>query len=439
MLRTKTLQNGLRIVLDRRPREHQVTIVIGIPRGARDEPAAYAGCLHLIEHLISSRFPWNDEISREMDKVGADLNAQTSEDCTMFYCTIPSRSVSWALALMIELVLEPRFTEDDVALEREVVLEEYREDKDLVETDLERGRTLGLFRDHPLATNVFGRPSTLQRLSPSRITRLWRRLLDPRQMVVTVVGGFEPSRVVPLIKQRLGTLQPPPFPLPRQPSMRITKSRSHCSLFLYDRLKQVSFYWSFLLPGFRSRSRFPLMILANILGGRDSSPLYLELRKRGLVYTLSTDLWLFGEGGYLTLSSATSREPKATELVRSKFFEVITTIGSFLRRYKSQGVPAREHDLSVTWLCRDLRREYRDTVHVGRSYTAQMCCYGRIMSLPTLLRRIRSTTREEVHAAARKFLVMDRLHLSAAGPLTRRDREKLHAMFPDSRTHRRSP
>lgn len=435
MARIVTFPNGLRLVLERRPREKQTAIVVGIGRGTGDEPASYAGALHLIEHLVWDRYPWQLDVAREIDRIGALHNASTSEDATMFYCTVPGRSTLWGLEMLADLVQEPKFTEGDLEQERETILEELHESLDTSTETLVRLRNHWLFNGHSLGRPILGQPGSLKRLSFSRVMRFWHRLIDPRSVVVSVVGSFDTGVVTAHARQRFGHLGIPSNPLPRRRHVIPRPRAERCSI-RYSNLKQVNFLWSHALPGYRSRSRYALMLLANILGGRLSSPLFHELRERGLIYSVDSEIWLFPEIGYLTISSASSRRTRTTDHEREKFFETLSVIREHVRRYYERGVPAEEFELSQQAVRHSMRRAYLDPDHAARSYAAQLLSHGTLVDRETFVKRIIATKHNEVNDAARRFLDPGTASLCAVGPLTRRERERLHAMFPERKKRR---
>jgi len=101
--------------------------------GAADESDDIAGIAHLFEHLLfkgTKRRPVG-QIAREIESLGGDLNAYTSYDQTVMHMTLASRHLERGLDILSDSLMNSVVEEDELAREREVVLEEIRRRNDM--------------------------------------------------------------------------------------------------------------------------------------------------------------------------------------------------------------------------------------------------------------------------------------------------------------------
>ena len=419
MPQIRTLRNGLRIVLDRNPKSKQTCIVVAIGRGSSHEPAHLAGISHFLEHLIAKRYPWSDDIAREFDRIGMEINASTSEDCIMFYCTVPSRHTSWGFDLLADLLLVPEFTVDDVENERGVVIEELRGDHDDI---MERVSMLScrlLFNGHSLGKWIFGRRSSLERMTLSSLQHYWQRLLDPQHMVISVVGNFDREYLMTKVRRRFADHDSPSNPIPPRRLIAPQATAEHF-IFRNEGSEHTYFDLTFKLPGWRTKYRLPLMVLSNILGGRCSSPIFLQLRDQGLVYGMDTDIWFFPETGFLTLSSSVTRE---------NLFEHLQVIKDQLRQYRIDGIPSDEFQLALQNMRAQALMNFARSQYAAKFYAGQILAHGQAIDLGTFLRQLSQVRRNQVNRAAQRFLQTSNSYLAGIGPLTRRDKEKIRILL----------
>ncbi len=422
MARLQTLPNGLRYVFIPRSKQKRASIVVGFGIGASEEPFRYAGALHLMEHLLIGRSRQSAQYARDLDMIGAEMNGMTTSDCIMFHCDLPGRFARWGFDRLADLVLTPTFTAEDVLRERNVVLEEFRGDNDSVEDRLELIADRLFYQGNPLARPIIGREASLQRLDDATLRRLWHRLVNPHQMVVAVAGHFDRGVMSEKLHARFGPLVPPAQLFALRPETPLPRALHHVTA-RYEGLDQVNFCWSIRLPGYRTRQRLALMALANVIGGRFSSPIYLDLRKRGYCYTFDTSIWFYPEVGKLDITSATSR---------GNFFPMISAIANALERYRRNGIPRTEFELAQRALRYGTIKNFEDVGYAARFYTGQVLAHGHCVDERRFLAAIQRLERSDLNAAANRVLQPGHYTFAAIGPLTRGDRQKLRSFFPPS-------
>ena len=90
-----TLDNGLTIIGEHNPRAQSFAAGYFVTTGARDESPEVSGVSHFLEHMMFKGTPKRsaEDINREFDELGANYNAFTSEERTVYYgAVLPERS-----------------------------------------------------------------------------------------------------------------------------------------------------------------------------------------------------------------------------------------------------------------------------------------------------------------------------------------------------------
>ncbi|MCO6499018.1 MAG: insulinase family protein [Vicingus serpentipes] len=122
-----TLKNGLKVIVHQDKSTPIVAFNMLYDVGARDEDKNKTGFAHLFEHLMfggSINIPNFDE---PLQKVGGDNNAFTSNDITNYYITVPKDNIETAFWLESDRMLSLAFTEKSLAVQRDVVIEEFKQ------------------------------------------------------------------------------------------------------------------------------------------------------------------------------------------------------------------------------------------------------------------------------------------------------------------------
>jgi zinc protease len=121
------LPNGLTVIIHEDHSTPLVALNILYKAGARNEDKNRTGFAHLFEHLMfggSVNIPDYDE---PLQRAGGENNAFTNNDFTNYYLTIPSQNVETAFWLESDRMLSLAFTEKSLEVQRNVVVEEFRQ------------------------------------------------------------------------------------------------------------------------------------------------------------------------------------------------------------------------------------------------------------------------------------------------------------------------
>lgn len=222
-VRTGTLPNGLRFYVRRNSRpEARVELRLVINAGSILEDDDQQGLAHFTEHMAfngTTHFARNDVV-KYLESIGvrfgADLNAQTDFDETIYILPVPTDSagiLEKSFQFLGDVATGILFDSADVVGERGVVLSEWR-------TGLGAGERIRakqfpvVFRGSRYATRrPIGLPAVIDGATPGPLRRFWRDWYRPDLMAVVAVGDANPDSLVSLITRTFG-------PIPRRASRR---------------------------------------------------------------------------------------------------------------------------------------------------------------------------------------------------------------------------
>ncbi|GGD19771.1 M16 family metallopeptidase [Sinisalibacter lacisalsi] len=268
-----TLDNGMQVVVVEDHRAPAVVHKVWYRIGSADEPPGKSGIAHFLEHLMFKGTQSLDpgELSRVVEANGGSDNAFTSFDYTAYF----QRVAADRLGLMMEmeadrmrnLVLSP----EEVATERDVILEERatRIDNDpnaLFREDLRAA----LYRNHPYGIPIIGWRHEMAGLSRDDALEFYRRFYAPNNAILIVAGDVSPDEVRALAERHYGGLEPSeglsPRVRPQEPP-----SRAERRVVMEDpRVAQPWLVRSYLAPSRDAGAQedaAALVFLARLLGG----------------------------------------------------------------------------------------------------------------------------------------------------------------------------
>src|SRR5262245_47955729 len=217
---TNRLPNGIRYYVraNKKP-EKRAELRLVVKAGSVLEDDDQQGLAHFVEHMAfngTEHFPKN-EIVKFIESVGmrfgADLNAYTSFDETVYMLQIPTDKpevLDKALLVLEDWAHNVSFETDEINKERGVVMEEWR---------LRRGagaRTTDklfpiLLKGSRYADRIpIGKPEIIQNFKPETLKKFYTDWYRPDLMAVVAVGDFDKTAVEDLIKKHFGSIPASP-------------------------------------------------------------------------------------------------------------------------------------------------------------------------------------------------------------------------------------
>src|SRR5687768_10605119 len=161
-----TLPNGLQLIGETSPAAKSVALGFFVRTGARDETPDVSGVTHFLEHMVFKGTPRRTalDVNRDFDRIGANYNAFTSEENTVFYAAILPEYLPQAADVLAD-ILRPSLRTEDFDMEKKVIIEEIgMYDDQPMWSAYDRARKL-YFAQHPLGNSVLGTAETITALT----------------------------------------------------------------------------------------------------------------------------------------------------------------------------------------------------------------------------------------------------------------------------------
>ena len=312
------LPNGLRIIGEHNPAAASVAAGYFVQTGARDETPEVSGVSHFLEHMV---FKGNDDytaedINRIFDELGAQYNAFTSEEHTVYYGAVLPAKLPELVNLLSQL-MRPVLRQDDFDVEKKVILEEIAMYKDRPHFQVFDLSIEHYWDGHPLGNSVLGTSESITDLERDKMMAYFEQRYSPGNLVFAVAGNYDWDALVTQIETITSSW--PSFDVQRnRPAARPASGRLGSVDEKLSRM-HVAFY----APGLSLADprRYAAAVLASTLGDDDGSRLYWELVDKGLAdnaglgHDASEDQGAFS--GYV------STAPERAEQVIGSYLELL--------------------------------------------------------------------------------------------------------------------
>ncbi len=388
------LPNGLVVVTEKMPHVRSVSVGIWIGTGSRVESPESNGLAHFIEHMVfkGTERRTAEQIAQSVDSVGGMLDAFTAKEMTCFNAKVLDEHLPIAFSVISDLVLRPRFDGEDLAKEKQVVLEEIKMDEDNPEYLIHELFTQNFWRGHSLGRPILGTPETVSQFSREVLFQCFRSWYAPQNTCITAAGNLEHAQLVDLVAREFGDLPVGDGPAVRGPAARTTSGIQQRNK---KELEQVHIILGVPSYPLAHERRYAASLLNLILGGGISSRLFQNIRERqGLAYSIFSELSPYTDSGVLAVYAGTSQK-SATKVIRSVVEE--------FRRIGQQAVSAEELRRAKDHLKGSLMLSLESTSSRMSNLARQAMYFDRFLSLDEMLSSIEAVTCEELLDTARYF------------------------------------
>ncbi len=296
----KVLDNGLTILHEERE-VPVTTVMLSVKYGSAYESEEEKGMAHFMEHLCFKGTEKRDvnQIAGEVEKVGGILNAFTSEEITAYHVRLPSEHLGVATDVIFDIFFNASFPEEEVKKEANVICEEIKMYK-----DNPRAHVLEMIKnslyEKPFGMFIAGSEEGVRGMSRKMLFEKHRQMYTPENAVLTVVGNNSFEEVVKLAEKFVVERKGDSHKIPDINKKIEKDSESR------DNLTQSNMALGFHFPKMDEKGRYSSEVFSAILGQGMSSKLFREVReKRGLVYSVKTELDLGKNYGYLVIFAGT--------------------------------------------------------------------------------------------------------------------------------------
>jgi zinc protease len=183
-----TLPNGLKLILREDPKAETVALQAFVGTGARAEPPDFAGIAELTSRLLlrGTTTRSEEEIFTELEDLGAQLSQDILADMAYVTLVAPKETFERALAIYLDVLLNPAFAPDEVERAKTEFIREIRAQADQNFSIIYENFQKALYGDHPYGR--FPTPESVARIAREDIVQFYKKYYVPNNMTLVAVG-----------------------------------------------------------------------------------------------------------------------------------------------------------------------------------------------------------------------------------------------------------
>ena len=405
---THRLNNGLQIVGQPMPDFESVAVSYYVHTGSRDEKdPSIAGVSHFLEHMVfkgTKALDWQ-EITLAFNKIGAELNAFTSHESTVYYARVLGEYLDRAVELLSDMMY-PRLAESDFETEKEVIVNEIARAEDQPYNIAYRQMMQTYFGEHPLGHDVLGSRESIRAMHIEQMRNYWQSRYAANNLILSVAGNFDWEHIVQLAEQYCSNWRQGDS---GRDATHYEPAQSINNVMVDKKLKQQIMIVAMPAVDVKDPDYYAAMLGGSILGDTDGSRLYWNIYQRGMAESASAGIWAMEGTGIMLMEANSTPEdaPRVLKMLRAELDNLLDD-GVFedeLQRAKDKWISS-------------IVLSSESTFSRMRSLASDWVTEGRLVSVEEEIERVEKITVEDVVRALHRFPMRDKQVLAALGPLS---------------------
>ncbi len=401
----KQYDNGLRVVIEKMDGLFSVSAGILVKTGSINETEQNNGISHFIEHVMfkgtNTRSAF--QISNEIDKIGAQINAFTSKEITCYYTKSTSTHLDETLEILSDIFFNSVFDKKELDKEKGVIIEEINMSIDAPEDYCLDLLAQSYHGSEGLGRTILGTIKNVRSFTKDDIKAYMDDYYTADNVVISIAGNVDENKVFDKVEKLFANKF---TRIKSKPQVKtISAKQSH----LFKSKKTEQTHISFAFPAVKAMDEdSDALSIANVVfGGGMSSRLFQKIREEmGLAYSVYSYFSQYKDQGVIEIYAGITNEQRDNGAKA-----IIQEIKNF-----------NEHGITEEEFLRG-KEQLKSAFIMGRESTAsQMLLFGRfllmnnkIFDFNERIDRLEATTLEKTNQAIAKYFNVNKIATATLG------------------------
>ena len=389
-----TLDNGLRVVIVRNPLAPVVTVEENYLVGGNETPVGFPGMAHAQEHMAfrGCAGVTADQTAAIYAQLGGAGNADTQQNITQYFTTLPSSDLDIALRLDAACMQGVEDSQTEWANEKGAIEQEVARDLSNPTYKFITRLNEDMFSGTVYSHDALGTHDSFEATTGEMLKEFYKKWYAPNNAILVITGDVEPSAVLAEVKEHYGKI--PKKTLPPRPEIKLPPVNSE-SFTLDSNLSYLLAFIAYRVVGTESPDFPAVEILSDVLGSQRAN-LYVLVPQGKALDTGFGLAESFPKAGVAYCAGVLPADGDAAPL--------IAEMRKILSDYAASGVPAELVEVAKR---KELARvEFRRNSIPGlaEAWSQALAAEGR-NSPDDDVEAMKRVTTEDVNRVAKKYLV----------------------------------
>jgi len=262
-----TLANGMKVVIIQNKLAPVATVEANFMVGGDETPDGFPGMAHAQEHMAfrGCKGMTADQTAAIYALLGGDNNADTQQNITQYFETVPAADVNVALEAQADCLKGVDDAQSEWDHERGAIEQEVARDLSNPTYKFVNRLNVDLFAGTPYAHDPLGTRDSFDKTTGAQLKEFYEKWYTPSNMILIVVGDVDPAATLATIKTMYGDI--PSHPLPAHPKVDLQPVKPE-TFTLDSNLPYVLGFIAWRMPGTDSPDYAAMNILADVLASQ---------------------------------------------------------------------------------------------------------------------------------------------------------------------------
>ena len=221
-----TLPNGMRVVIIRNSLAPVVTVQTNFIVGGDETPEGFPGMAHAEEHMAfrGCTGMTADQTAAIYAQMGGENNADTQQNITQYYATVPSADLDVALEAQAACLRGADNTQEEWAKERGAIEQEVARDLSNPTYKFIDRMNGDMFAGTPYSHDPLGTKDSFDKTTSEMLQEFYKKWYTPANAILVIVGDVDPAATMAKIKEMYGKI--PSHELPKRPAIQLGPVKS---------------------------------------------------------------------------------------------------------------------------------------------------------------------------------------------------------------------
>lgn len=389
-----TLENGLRVVIIRDPLAPVVTVEQNYLVGGDDTPNGFPGMAHAQEHMAFRGCSGltADQIAAIYAQLGGQGNADTQQNITQYFTTVPAADLEIALRVDAACMQDIQDSQEEWAQEKGAIEQEVARDLSNPTYKFLTRLNADLFSGTVYSHDALGTKDSFEATTGVMLKKFYQDWYAPNNAILVIVGDVDPNAVLAKVKELYGKIQRRTLSAHPEVTLQPVKSESFT---LDSNLPYMLVFTAYRMPGTESQDFAAVRILSDVLASQRGNLYALVPQGKALAAEFGlAETFPKASVGYSVLALPADSDPTSATQEMHKI----------LLEYAAHGVPADLVDASKRGEVASAEFGRNSIPGLAATWSQALAAEGR-NSPDEIVEAMKQVTLEDVNRVAKTYLV----------------------------------
>ena len=389
-----TLDNGMRVVIIRDPLAPVVTVEENFLVGGDETPVGFPGMAHAQEHMAFRGCSGltADQIAAIFAQLGGDGNADTQQNITQYFSTVPAADVDMALRVDAACMEDMQDSQDEWSHEKGAIEQEVARDLSNPTYKFVTRLNEDLFSGTAYSHDALGTKESFDATTGDMLKTFYKTWYAPNNAILVIAGDVQPAAVLEKVKEFYGKI--PKRNIPARPQINLQPVKPE-SFVLDSNLPYSLTFIAYRMPGTSSPDFAAVQILGDVLASERANLYALVPQGKAL----DTGFGVAEAYDQASVAYAAAVLPAGSDAA-----PVMAEVRKILADYSAQGLPAELVDAAKRREIAQVEFRRNSIPGLAAAWSEALAAEGR-NSPDEDVEAMKRVTVADVNRVAKKYLV----------------------------------